>query len=54
MDNEDISTQSIVNFANRNIQTGKILPSATQGEILFCIRPKLYAAMFICQRVFEN
>ena len=54
MDNPGIKTQSIVNFANRNFQTGKIIPSATQEEVLFCVRPKLYAAMLICQRVYEN
>ena len=54
MDNPKIKTQSIVNFANRNFQTGDIIPSATQEEVLFCLRPELYAAMFICQRVHEN
>ena len=54
MDNPGIFTQSLVNFANRNFQTGKIIPSATQEEILFCVRPELFAAMFICQRVYEN
>ena len=54
MDNTYNPTQSIVNFANRNFQTGKILASATQEEVLFCVRPELYAAMFICQRVYEN
>ena len=54
MDNTEIPTQSLVNFANRNFQTGKIIPSATQEEVLFCIRPELYAAMPICQRVLEN
>ena len=54
MDNPGITTQSLVNFANRNFQTGKIIPSATQEEVLFCVRPELYAAMFICQRVYEN
>ena len=54
MDNPGIYTQSLVNFANRNFQTGKIIPSATQEEVLFCVRPELFAAMFICQRVYEN
>ena len=54
MDNTEIPTQSLVNFANRNFQTGKIIPSATQEEVLFCVRPELYAAMPICQRVLEN
>ena len=54
MDNPEIITQSIVNFANRNFQTGQILASATQEEVLFCVRPELYSAMFICQRVYEN
>ena len=54
VDNPGIFTQSLVNFANRNFQTGKIIPSATQEEILFCVRPELFAAMFICQRVYEN
>ena len=31
-----------------------VIPSATQEEVLFCVRPELYAAMFICQRVYEN
>ena len=54
MDNPGISTQSLVNFANRNFQTGKIIPSATQEEVLFCVRPELFAAMYICQRVYAN
>ena len=54
MDNPGIFTQSIVNFANRNFQTGKIIPSTTQEEILFFVRTELYAALFICQRVYEN
>lgn len=54
MDNPGILTQSFVNFANRSFQTGRIIPSATQEEVLFCVRPELYAAMFICQRVYEN
>ena len=54
MDNTEIITQSLVNFANRNFQSGKIMPSATQEEVLFCVRPELYAAMPICQRVLEN
>ena len=54
MDNPGITTQSLVNFANRSFQTGKIIPSATQEEVLFCVRPELFAAMFICQRVYEN
>ena len=54
MNNPGITTQSLVNFANRNFQTGKIIPSATQEEVLFCVRPELYAAMIICQRVYEN
>ena len=54
MDNPGIITQSLVNFANRSFQTGRIIPSATQEEVLFCVRPELYAAMFICQTVYEN
>ena len=54
MDNPGIPTQSLVNFANRSFQTGRIIPSATQEEVLFCVRPELYAAMFICQTVYEN
>lgn len=54
MDNPEITTQSIVNFANKNFQTGEIIPSATQEEVLFCVRPELYIAMFICQCVYKN
>ena len=54
MDNPEITTQSIVNFANKNFQTGEIIPSATQEEVLFCVRPELYIAMFICQTVYKN
>ena len=31
-----------------------IIPSSTQEEVLFYVRPELYVAMFICQRVYEN
>ena len=54
MDNPEIETQSIVNFANKNFQTGEIIPSATQEEVLFYVRPELYIAMFICQTVYKN
>ena len=42
MNNPGIDTQSLVNSANRNFQIGKIIPSATQEEVLFCVRPELY------------
>jgi poly(ADP-ribose) glycohydrolase len=37
-----------------DFQTGQIIPSATQEEILFSIRPEMFIAMFICQRIHEN
>ena len=54
MDTPEIETQSIVDFANMDLQTGQIIPSATQEEILFSTRPEMYIAMFICQRIYEN
>ena len=54
MDNPEIITQSIIDFANMDLQTGQIIPSATQEEILFSIRPEMYIAMFICQRIYSN
>ena len=54
MENPEIVTQSIVDFANMDLQTGQIIPSATQEEILFSIRPEMFIAMFICQRIYEN
>ena len=54
MENPEIITQSIVDFANMDFQTGQIIPSATQEEILFSIRPEMFIAMFICQRIYEN
>ena len=54
MENEDNFTQSIIDFANMDFQTGQIIPSATQEEILFSIRPEMYIAMFICQRIYQN
>ena len=54
MDTPEIETQSIVDFANMDLQTGQIIPSATQEEILFSIRPEMFIAMFICQRIYEN
>ena len=54
MENPEIVTQSIVDFANMDLQTGQIIPSATQEEILFSIRPEMYIAMMICQRIYEN
>ena len=35
MEEPEIETQSIVDFANMDFQTGQIIPSATQEEILF-------------------
>ena len=52
--NIDYETQGFVDFANRDLQTGQIIPSATQEEILFSIRPEMYIAMFICQRIGNN
>ncbi len=54
MDKPEIETQSIVDFANMDFQTGQIIPSATQEEILFSTRPEMFIAMFICQRIYEN
>ena len=54
METPEIITQSIVDFANMDFQTGQIIPSATQEEILFSIRPEMFIAMFICQRINEN
>ena len=54
MDTPEIETQSIVDFANMDFQTGQIIPSATQEEILFSTRPEMFIAMFICQRIYEN
>ena len=54
MDDPEIETQSIVDFANMDFQTGQIIPSATQEEILFSTRPEMFIAMFICQRIYEN
>ncbi len=54
MDKPDIETQSIVDFANMDFQTGQIIPSATQEEILFSTRPEMFIAMFICQRIYAN
>ena len=54
MDEPEIETQSIVDFANMDFQTGQIIPSATQEEILFSTRPEMFIAMFICQRISEN
>ncbi len=54
MDNPEIITQSIIDFANMDFQTGQIIPSATQEEILFSTRPEMFIAMFICQRIYSN
>ena len=54
MDTPEIETQSILDFANMDFQTGQIIPSATQEEILFSTRPEMFIAMFICQRIYEN
>lgn len=54
MEDPEIETQSIVDFANMDLQTGQIIPSATQEEVLFSIRPEMFVAMFICQRIYEN
>ena len=47
MDNPEIETQSIVDFANMDFQTGQIIPSATQEEIFQldqkCLLQCLYA-----------
>jgi len=54
MEEPEIETQSIVDFANMDFQTGQIIPSATQEEILFSTSPEMFIAMFMCQRIYEN
>lgn len=54
MEEPEIETQSIVDFANMDFQTGQIIPSATQEEILFSTCPEMFIAMFMCQRIYEN
>ena len=54
MDEPEIETQSIIDFANMDFQTGQIIPSGTQEEILFSTRPEMFIGMFICQRIYEN
>ena len=54
MEEPPIPTQSIVDFANMDLQTGQIIPSGTQEEILFSIRPEMFMAMFVCQRIYSD
>jgi len=54
MEEPEIETQSIVDFANMDFQTGQIIPSATQEEILFSTCPEMFIAMFMCQRIYES
>ena len=37
-----------------DMQTGSIIPSATQEEILFSLRQEMLIAMMLCQRINEN
>mmetsp|Transcript_6610 Transcript_6610/g.9264 ORF Transcript_6610/g.9264 Transcript_6610/m.9264 type:complete len:447 (-) Transcript_6610:112-1452(-) len=44
---EDSTASHHVDFANARLHIGRIIPSATQEEILFSIKPELFAAMLL-------
>ena len=54
MDEPQIETQSIVDFAKMDFQVRQNIPSVTQEESLFSTRPEMLIAMFICERIYED
>ena len=40
-----------VDFANRDLMVGEVLPSATQEEILFSVRPEMYCTVLFVDRL---
>lgn len=42
---------SLVNFANRDLHIFKVIPSATQEEVLFSIRSELFPFILTCPRM---
>ena len=51
---EDAPAEAIVDFANRTLHIGCVLPSATQEEIMFSCRTELLIGMLLCQRMADN
>ncbi|CAM9708325.1 unnamed protein product, partial [Choristocarpus tenellus] len=52
---EDSRALAHVDFANRDLHIGRVIPSATQEEVLFSIRPELFIAMLVAgSRIADN
>eukprot|EP01105_Mastigella_eilhardi_P007942 TRINITY_DN1966_c0_g1_i1.p1 TRINITY_DN1966_c0_g1~~TRINITY_DN1966_c0_g1_i1.p1 ORF type:complete len:414 (-),score=76.68 TRINITY_DN1966_c0_g1_i1:39-1280(-) len=43
-----------IDFANRDLHIAQIIPSATQEEVLFSIKPELFVGMLLCERMADN
>ena len=48
---EDVEGSAHVDFANRDLMVGEVLPSATQEEILFSIRPEMFISILLLDRL---
>eukprot|EP01105_Mastigella_eilhardi_P007299 TRINITY_DN18799_c0_g1_i1.p1 TRINITY_DN18799_c0_g1~~TRINITY_DN18799_c0_g1_i1.p1 ORF type:complete len:463 (-),score=80.24 TRINITY_DN18799_c0_g1_i1:22-1389(-) len=48
---EQPDASSFVDFANQDLHIGTIIPSATQEEVLFSVRPELFLGLLISQRM---
>ncbi|KAF0727222.1 hypothetical protein Ae201684P_019190 [Aphanomyces euteiches] len=51
---ESSSAKRFVNFANQNLHIHRIIPSATQEEVLFTCAPEAYIAIGLCARMQPN
>jgi hypothetical protein len=42
---------AIVDFANQYLHIGEIIPSATQEEVMFSVRPECFLGLMICEKM---
>lgn len=51
---EDVAADAHVDFANKFLHIGKIIPSATQEEVLFSIRPECFVGLLFSEMLQAN
>lgn len=51
---EDSNAYMHLDFANKNLMIHKIIPSLTQEEILFSLRPALFVSLLVSETIADN
>eukprot|EP00050_Salpingoeca_kvevrii_P007049 m.293459 g.293459 ORF g.293459 m.293459 type:complete len:503 (-) comp12804_c0_seq1:119-1627(-) len=52
---EDFPDHNVmVDFANRDLMIGEVIPSATQEEVLFSVRSELFLTLLFCERLLDH